>query len=363
MSNLNYGKRGTGRISRRGFLKLGGTTAAGILLASCAPKAAPAPAATQAAVSKWGRANLNKLQLGYDNPNWSHQVADYVAREKGWFKEVGLDDVSLIIFDDSLTAIIGGGVNLTAADTDAIIEAHVQKGVDAWCLGTRRDKEDMIFGLAPGVSLDDLKGSKKQVSGGLVGSRNEIIGKKMLAELGLDPENDVEWITLGGGSDTRLAALLNGNLAGSNLQIRHIKTLEEAGGTIVYNKRRTIAQEFYVAMGDFIEKNADTVQAFMTTIVRAKQYLKDLNNKDEVISIMEKNGFEFSQEFRDAYADGIEVLSADAGFEIPEMQVIWDELAQTGEVPADFAWRDGLKLDFLWKAQELNGLPRRPASL
>ena len=226
MSNLNYGKRGTGRISRRGFLKLGGTTAAGILLASCAPKATQAPAATQAAASKWGKANLTKLQLGYDNPDWSHQVVDYVAREKGWFKEVGLDDVSLIIFDDSLTAIIGGGVNMTAADTDAIEEAHIQQGVDVWCLGTRRDKEDIIFGLAPGVTLDDLKGSKKQVSGGLVGSRNEVLGKKMLAELGLDPENDVEWITMGGGSDTRLAALLNGNLAGSNLQVRHIKTLE-----------------------------------------------------------------------------------------------------------------------------------------
>jgi NitT/TauT family transport system substrate-binding protein len=276
---------------------------------------------------------------------------------------VGIDDVSLIIFDDSLTAIIGKGVNLTAADTDAIIEAHVQKGVDVWCLGTRRDKEDLIFGLAPGVTLESLKGSKKSVSGGLVGSRNEVIGKGMLAELGLDPENDVEWITLGGGSDTRLAALLNGNLAGSNLQVRHIKTLEDAGGTIVYNKRRTIPQEFYVAMGDFIEKNPDTVQAFMTTIVRAKQFVKDLNNKDEVISIMEKNGFEFSQEFKDAYGDGVDVLSADAGFEIPEMEELWGEVAATGEVPADFPWRDGLKLDFLWKAQELNGLPRRPASL
>ena len=144
---------------------------------------------------------------------------------------------------------------------------------------------------------------------------------------------------------------------------QHIKTLEDAGGTIVYNKRRTIPQEFYVAMGDFIEKNPDTVQAFMTTIVRAKQFVKDLNNKDEVISIMEKNGFEFSQEFKDAYADGIDVLSADSGFEIPEMEELWDEVAATGEVPADFPWRDGLKLDFLWKAQELNGLPRRPASL
>lgn len=352
------------KISRRDFLKFSGLAAAGLSLASCTPVATSVPTAVSTAVPKAGiKANLNTLHLGYDNPNWSHQVADYVAREKGWFKEVGLDNEDFIIFDDALTAIIGKGVNLTAADTDPTMAAHVDQGVDVWYLGTRRGAEDMLFGLAPGVTIESLKGSGKSVSGGTVGSRNELLGKMMLKELGLDPEKDVTWITMGGGSDTRLAALLNGNLAGSNIQVRHVKELLAAGGTVPYQKRRTIAQDGYVAMGEFLKPNYDTVVAFLTAIIKAKQYIKNLDTKDEVIEIMVKNGFEFSQDFKDTYADGVLILSPDCGFEVADMDTLWNELAATNAAPANFPWRTAVNLEPLWKAQEANGLPRRPASI
>jgi ABC-type nitrate/sulfonate/bicarbonate transport system substrate-binding protein len=190
-----------------------------------------------------------------------------------------------------------------------------------------------------------------------------LLGKMMVKELGLDPEKDVTWITMSGGSDTRLAALINGNLKGSNIQVRHIEQLEAAGGTVAYNKRRPIAQEGYVVMGEFLTANADAVTAYLTGIIKAKQFLKDLSTKDEVIEIMKKNDFEFPPEFVNTYEDGVTILSADGGFELAEMDVLWQELGATGEAPADFDWRKGVNLEYLWKAQEANGLPRRPASL
>ena len=45
------------------------------------------------------------------------------------------------------------------------------------------------------------------------------------------------------------------------------------------------------------------------------------------------------------------------------MDALWKELADTGEAPTSFDWRKGMNLEFLWKAQEANGLPRRPASI
>jgi ABC-type nitrate/sulfonate/bicarbonate transport system substrate-binding protein len=389
MSTRYARKTGLNRLSRRRFLRISGGAATGLILVGCgaeapvppaapaapAPTAAPlAPAATAApaasaataapaAAASAVKANLSSLNIGYDNPNWSHHAADIVAREKGWFDEVGITNAEIITFNNALTAIVGGGVHFTAADSDVALQANVQEGVDIWWLGTRRDHEDLIFGLAPGLTIEDLKGSGKSVSGGTVGSRNELLGKKMLAELGLDPETDVSWVTMSGGSDTRLAALMNGNLSGSNIQERHITQLEAAGGTVIYNKSRTIAQDGYVAMGPFIEENGDTVVAFLTAIIKAKQYIKDLSTKDDVIAIMEKNGYQFSQEFKDAYESNVHNMSPDCGFEIAEMELVWEEISSVGEVAADFAWRDGMNLEFLWKAQEANGLPRRPASL
>ncbi len=364
MSSQRSIPAGSRRYSRRQFLALGGSAAAALALGACASGGQPAAAtAAPSGAGKTIKSNLSKFSVGYDNPNWSHHAADIVAREKGWFKEFGFDTVDDIVFDDSLTAIVGKGVQWTAADTDAVLMTHVDKGLDVWWLGTRRDKEDTLFGLAPGVTVESLRGSGASVSGGLVGSRNELLGKMMLRELGLDPEKDVTWITMSGGSDTRLAALMNGNLKGSNIQVRHIKQLEAAGGTVAYNKRRAIAQEGYVVMGDFLKANPDAITAYMTGIIKAKQYLKDLSHKDEVIEILRKNDFEFPPEFVATYEDGVAILSADGGFEIPEMDVLWQELGSTGEAPANFDWRKGVNLDFLWKAQEANGLPHRPASL
>lgn len=359
-------------ISRREFLRIGGATAAGLLLASCSPAPTPvpptaAPAATATPKAAALKANLAQFKVGYDNPDWSHHAADVVAREKGWFKEFGITDVSDIVFDDSMTAIVGGGVNWTAADTNVSVEAHLnpKKNVDVWWLGTRRDKEDLLFGLAPGVTIDSLKGSKAPVSGGAVGSRNELLGKKMLAELGLDPEKDVTWITMGGGSDTRIAALKSGALKGTTLQVRHRTILAGMGGKMVYDKARVIAQDGYVVMGPFLKNNADTVLAYMIGIIKAKIFMKDLKTKDEVIGIMEKAGFKFPPEFKDAYDSNINNMSADGGFDIKDMQLVWDEMAATNPptVAKDFDWRKGIHLDILWKAQEYNGLKRRPASL
>src|SRR5262245_55743969 len=113
------------RISRRDFFRLGGGAAAGLILVSCgtptttqsptSPPAAPtsppaataappptSPPAATAAPQAAIKANLSSVKAGYDNPNWAHHAADILAREKGWFKDVGIEEVEDIIFDDSL---------------------------------------------------------------------------------------------------------------------------------------------------------------------------------------------------------------------------------------------------------------------
>jgi ABC-type nitrate/sulfonate/bicarbonate transport system substrate-binding protein len=352
-------------INRRQFIGAAGVFGGAVLLGSCGDDDTSTGSENGGEAGGDGpfQSNLSILHTGYDNPNFSHHMADVVAWEKGYLQEVGFTEFENIIINDSLAAILGEGVEWTAADTDQIVLNVIEHDQPITWLATRRDAEDMIFGLAPGVTLEELVAEKGFVSGGEIGTRNDLLGRMMLSELGLDPENDVEWVAMGGGSDTRLASLLNGDLMGSNIQIRHIATLEEAGGTVVYNEPRKIAQEGYVVQNSFLEENRDAVVAYLYAIIQAKQFIKDLDTKDEVIELLEGYDFEFPPEFVDAYESNVNNLSADGGFEIEEMQLLWDELAQSGEAPADIDWRSVLDLEPLWEAQEAAGLPRRPESL
>jgi ABC-type nitrate/sulfonate/bicarbonate transport system substrate-binding protein len=351
----------TAQLGRRRFFALSGGVFAGtVLLGACGgDENEPGEANNPAGLAT----NIGLLRTGYDNPNFSHHMADVVAWEKGFMKDAGFVKFDDKIINDSLAAIVGRGMDWTAVDTDVIIPAVVEEDIDLRYLGTRRDSEDLIFGLAPGVTLESLKDDQGFVSGGEVGTRNEVLGKQMISNLGLDPDKDVKWVAMGGGSDTRLVALINGELSGSNLQIRHITQLEEAGGTIVYNESRRIAQDGYAVQLSFLEENRDCVVAYLYAIIQAKQYIKDLNTKDEVIEMLKKNDFEFPQEFVDAYEANVNNLSADGGFEIEEMELVWEELGATGEADPDIDWRWALDLEPLWEAQEAVGLPRRPASL
>jgi ABC-type nitrate/sulfonate/bicarbonate transport system substrate-binding protein len=185
---------------------------------------------------------------------------------------------------------------------------------------------------------------------------------KMLEELGVN-RDQVQWITIGGGSDTRIAALLSGDLKGTALRPRHVASLLEVGGTVVYDERRIIAQEGYVVQRSFYEENRDAVTAYLYAIIKAKQYISDYSTKDEVIELMQKHDFEFPQEFIDAYEDTIENHSIDGGFEIPEMDLIFEEMSEVGEVDPNIDWRSAVDLTSLWEVQDALGLERRPATL
>lgn len=303
------------------------------------------------------------IEAGYDNPSYYHHMTDVVAWEAGYLQEAGFEEFSDIIINDSLTAIVGGGLEFTAEDTDGVIPNEIENDIGVVWLGVRGEFEDLLFGLAPGVTIEDLVAEQGFVSGGEIGTRNELLGKKMLVELGLDPENDVQWVSMGGGSDTRLASLLSGELMGSNIQRRHIVPLTEEGGTVAYEERRQVAQDGYTVQRGFLEENRDAVTAYLWALIRGREYIHDLDNKDEVIGWLEDHDFEFNQDLIDSYEDQVGLFSPDLGFEIPSMEVVWEELAEIGEVDADIPWREAVDLEPLWAAQEAAGLERRPASL
>ena len=100
------------------------------------------------------------LKIGYSD--WPGFTILEVAKQKGWFKEAGVE-VELVWFDylPSLDAFSAGKIDaVTVVATDALVNGANGAKSKIICLLDYSDGSDMIIG-APGInSLKDLKGKK-----------------------------------------------------------------------------------------------------------------------------------------------------------------------------------------------------------
>ena len=108
------------------------------------------------------------LKIGYSD--WPGFTIFEVAKQKGWFKDAGLD-VDLVWFDylPSLDAFAAGKVNaVTAVATDALVNGANGAKSKIIAILDYSEGSDMIIGR-PGIeSIKDLKGQKVGIEATLV---------------------------------------------------------------------------------------------------------------------------------------------------------------------------------------------------
>jgi ABC-type nitrate/sulfonate/bicarbonate transport system substrate-binding protein len=340
-------------VPRRQFLKMGG--ALGLILA----------AGTRDGVFGQDAAmsNLKKLTLGEFNPNYINQWHYRVALSLGYMQEVGIEEIETIISDEYMPGLIGGSLDITHGDTSSFLSAGEKSQQPIKMVSLFRDKEWWIMGVREGInSAEDLKGAK--ITGGQLDGRNTWVQRQLVIEMGLDPDNDVEWVPTSGGSDNRLQAIIAGTVDAGSVFPRHKAGLEAAGGKFLVEKLTLNPQEAFATMGTWEEKNADALNAYTLAEIRARQWLFDPANKDQAYKIMRDLGFEIPPEFEAQYQVELDQMSPDGGFESAEvMDKFVESLGETGDVPKGLDWRPFIDLTYVWAAQEKLGLPKRPASI
>ncbi len=280
--------------------------------------------------------------------------------------KLGFEDVDIIVLDDNyiIPALVSGEAWFGQTGTSGVWAAMDQGDVDLVIVGIDKDDEVRILGTRPGIaSADDLVPGTK-ISGGDVGDWDELVLREILIDLGIDPDT-LDIIAFGGGADSRMEAMIAGQLDAGIQQPRNIGPLTRAGGAILYEKAVPAPQEAWVVTREVLDEHRDAVCALVLGRVQGKQWAAEGPERDDNIeeakAIVMKHGIEPSDDELADWKRELEGnLSLDGGATLASLDLLQENLKTIDFLSEDFNWRDHSDFSCLWEAQEALGLPLRP---
>ena len=293
-------------------------------------------------------AELSSISYGNFNPNYASNVFSELADNFGWLQEGGIEEQEVVVIDQSqiFPAIIGGSLQIASQDTDAVAAAKLA-GEDLRYIATYRDKEPWLLGFKEGIDINDLTGV--QCSAGGAGARNEFNAQEMVRRLGGDPDQ-VEWVPISGGSDARVNAFVEDIINCVQFFDRHRSLVTGGGGVIVYDDLEDVPQDGFVVHKDFAEANPRTVVNYLKALIKARDFYKDLANKDQVIEIMQSRGYEIPPEFVENYERDWIIISSDGYFDPASMDTLIADAVKAENLESSIDWHEFVDLSYLNQA-------------
>ncbi|MFM1654903.1 ABC transporter substrate-binding protein [Brevibacillus sp. B_LB10_24] len=229
----------------------------------------------------------------------------YVAKEKGFFKEEGLDveEVTVSGGAKALAAVIGGGAQIgTVAIVD--VKGAVDKGQNIQAFSSLYNQygTNIVInkeiaaqkGITESSPVSDkikaLKGLKIGISS--PGSSTDHLIRNLLQSEDINPDRDVQLIPVGAG-DTQIAALKNKQTDAfvNSSPISDMATKE--GGMILINMSKGEYKEYdgfafmsLVAKADDLQKNKEIYQKVVNAIAKAEKFIE--TDKEATKEIVKK---------------------------------------------------------------------------
>ena len=224
------------------------------------------------------------LKIGYSD--WPGYTLFEVAKQKGWFKEAGVD-VELAWFDylPSLDAFSAGKIDgVTVVGTDALVNGANGAKSKIIALLDYSDGSDMIVGK-PGIkSIKDLKGQKVGLEATLV---EHLLLLKALEANGMK-QSDVEIVNTP--TNETPQTLASGKVAavGAWYPISGQALKQVAGATPLFTSsdaKGLIYDVLAVSPTSFAKRKDDWIKV-VKIYYKAVDFLKDPATTDEAVKIM-----------------------------------------------------------------------------
>lgn len=217
----------------------------------------------------------------------------YVAIEKGYFKEVGID-IELILTagaDKVTAAVLSGDADIGFCGSEGTIYVYNAKEKDYLKTFAQLTQKDGSFLVSrekiDNFTLNDLKG--KSVIGGRAGGMPEMTFEWALKQNGIDPKNDLEIDT-----SIAFAAMGGAFISGQGdfvtlfepnaLELEQqgygyvVASIGELGGVVPYTS--------YSARGSYIEKNSELISNFTKAIQKGLDFVHNSSNKEVAEAIL-----------------------------------------------------------------------------
>ncbi len=207
------------------------------------------------------RASLNYLSI-------------YVAEAKGFFKDEGLENETIVIGGPAaIAALVSGNVDFSGAGGSGLRAAA--KGAELKAIMYQTEKVTWYFVVQPSIKqVSDLKG--KKVGVGLIGDSEDRFSTMFVERGGLTAQ-DITRIPMGTSSGARIAAIKSGSLQAAVL---------DPGGMIVAEKEGLHSLGFvgdlfplpfqgYVVTDKKITENPAQIKRWVRAMVRSLIFLRD----------------------------------------------------------------------------------------
>lgn len=250
-----------------------------LFLAASGAIAADAPA---------GRFKLEKpaIKLGISVPSVGH-LPLHVADAKGFLKAEGLE-VQLVQFQSdsaAAQALTAGAVDLTAGSISVVIDSYVGNR-DLITFWSASNLPGFIWYGGPKLqSIKELKG-KGRIGISRLGSLSHRISAWAVAQAGLDPDKDVQYIQVGGPMD-RVAALKAGQVDLIPATPPGTFLLDQEGFKPLLQLKDILSEftfETLYARRGFVSQHPETIKAVLRSWIRGIQWAKQ--NRDETTHIV-----------------------------------------------------------------------------
>lgn len=306
-----------------------------------------------------------RLRLSAAHDEWNHVGIALAAMEEGFFAQEGLTDVELISFAGEAVLL-----DREAAQVDLLAKGIVDIGIDPRttfvvegknaaepvCIIAARRKNHafVVIGQKGLLSIDDLRGRSMCMS--VPGGATDVMLKQVLADRGYQIGEDFEIQYVGGNmhdSANVTVAFRAGKYGPAILaSTTNAPKLIEDGYPVLADLRKLYPSRHDRVTGaneDFVAKHPELVKGFLKGMMRACQFVLDLNNAARFKQIMIDAGFLTTQREQDNF-DGLfmgwqERVSTDLVLPMDGIELIVDEERRAGKVADSFRAQDVLRLE------------------